>query len=76
MVLRSICRTWSTDDLFKEEDMAQSAAQWAKELQADPCISFWLKEALATLLNRDPLDAERDAELLHRVMQRHLSEIL
>jgi hypothetical protein len=56
--------------------MAQSAVEWAKELQADPCISFWLKDALAELLDRDPLDAERDAELLHRVMQRHASECL
>jgi hypothetical protein len=56
--------------------MAQTAIQWAKALRQDPCISFWLKQALTDLLDRDPLDAERDAELLHRVMQRNASEAL
>ena len=56
--------------------MAQTAAQWKDELLQDPSVSYWLKDALRALFDRDCLDAARDSELLHRVMQRHLSESL
>jgi hypothetical protein len=52
----------------------RNAREWAEEIKANPCTSYWLREALTKLLQRDPLDAERDAELLHRVMQRNASE--
>lgn len=39
---------------------------------ADPSTSFWLKRALASSVNRDALDAARDAELLHRLLDARL----
>jgi len=37
------------------------------EILADPAASFWLKDAIKTLLQRDCLDAATDAEMLHRI---------
>ncbi len=34
----------------------------------DPSASFWLKDALRSALQRDPVDAVRDAELLAVVL--------
>ena len=36
---------------------------------ADPAASFWLKEQLPVLMNRDPLDAAADAERLGFLIQ-------
>jgi hypothetical protein len=52
----------------------RNAREWAEEIKANPCTSYWLRQALKKLFHRNPLDAERDAELLHRVMQRNASE--
>lgn len=52
----------------------KNAREWANEIKANPCTSDWLRGALTRMFKRDPLDAERDAELLHRVMQRHTTE--
>lgn len=46
----------------------------ASSLLADPCTSYWLKEALRANLNRDPVDAVRDAELLRDVLYQNLRE--
>ena len=34
----------------------------------DPCASYWLKNALKSMLERDPLDALQDAQLLAALM--------
>ncbi len=52
----------------------KNAKEWAEQVQADPCASYWLKEALTVMFDRDPLDALRDADLLRRIMQRHEAE--
>lgn len=39
-----------------------------KAILADPCVSYWLKDAINTLLLRDPVDAARDAEVLASLM--------
>lgn len=49
-----------------QSSAAKNAREWAEEIKANPCTSYWLREALTKLFQRDPLDAERDAELLHR----------
>jgi hypothetical protein len=36
---------------------------------ADPCASYWLKNALAAALKRDPIDAMHDAEFLAKVLR-------
>lgn len=35
----------------------------------DPAASFWLKDAIRHSLNRDTLNALRDAEMLVKVLQ-------
>ena len=39
-----------------------------KRLIDSPCTSFWLKDAFAALMQRDCLDAARDAELLAHLL--------
>ncbi len=41
----------------------------------DPSISFWLKDALAELLKRAPLDALQDAQLLAALMETRLLNV-
>lgn len=38
------------------------------QILLDPSCSFWLKNALETALQRDPVDAANDAELLAKVL--------
>lgn len=40
----------------------------------DPCVSNWLKTAVKSLVERDPVDAIKDAELLHHLMNLRLNE--
>lgn len=40
----------------------------AQEILASPSTSFWLKDALQAALQRDPVDAANDAELLAAVL--------
>ncbi len=39
-----------------------------QDLLDAPDVSFWLKAALRTALERDPVDSAADAELLARVL--------
>ena len=41
----------------------------------DPTISHWLKSALGSALNRDPLDATNDAEILFLILSQRLGEL-
>ncbi|WP_093255386.1 hypothetical protein [Rubrimonas cliftonensis] len=43
---------------------------------SDYAASFWLKHALRTALDRDPIDAARDAEILARVLAERCDTIL
>lgn len=40
-----------------------------------PSVSFWLKGAIKELLDRDPVDAWADAEVLKQVMYMRLKKI-
>lgn len=40
-----------------------------QNLLKNPCTSFWMKNALLTLLERDIVDALDDSEELHRLMR-------
>jgi hypothetical protein len=42
----------------------------------DPAASFWLKTALRTALERDPVDAANDAEMLLRLLDARLRAVL
>lgn len=39
-----------------------------QRLLTAPDVSSWLKDTLRSALQRDPVDAARDAELLHQVL--------
>ena len=41
-----------------------------RQLLADPGLSDWFKQALSSSLERDPVDAANDAELLAAVLDR------
>jgi hypothetical protein len=43
---------------------------------ADPSTSYWLKDALQSLLQRDPVDAVNDSRLLADIMQARYDEVL
>jgi hypothetical protein len=43
--------------------------QQALKVSADPAASDWLKGALVAGINRDPVDAAADADVLYRILQ-------
>jgi len=45
-------------------------------LLVDPSLSYWLKGALRTAVERDPLDVLNDAEALCQVLTERAQEIL
>lgn len=47
-----------------------------KRLLSDPCVSFWLRNALLMALQRDPVDAAFDAELLALVLGKRADLLL
>lgn len=42
----------------------------------DETTSFWLKNALLSALQRDPLDALKDASLLHIALHKHFENLI
>lgn len=48
--------------------VADSPAITADTILADPSASFWIKSALRTALDRDPVDAANDADVLAAVL--------
>lgn len=53
-----------------------NTAEKIQQLLDSPSTSYWLKNALRALLERDALDATRDAEALAELMEERLNEIL
>jgi hypothetical protein len=47
-----------------------------KEILADPTISFWLKDAIKTAYERDPVDALRDARWLLKMLGDRYTQIV
>ena len=43
---------------------------------SDPAASFWLKEALRSALDRDPVGVANDAEVLFRLLDERCRNIL
>jgi hypothetical protein len=46
------------------------------DLLNDPCISFWFKNAFRKAIERDPVDALVDAELLLFSLKSHFAPLL
>jgi hypothetical protein len=47
-----------------------------EDVLSDPAASWWLKNGLRSALERDPVDAANDAEMLARLLDRRAREIL
>jgi hypothetical protein len=47
-----------------------------KELLANPSVSQWLKDALMTAYDRDPVDAIRDAQSLLKLLGERYTQIV
>jgi hypothetical protein len=47
----------------------------SEELLSAFDVSKWLKSSLSAAMDRDPVDAARDAELLHQVLEARLSRL-
>ena len=47
-----------------------------EQVLADPCASFWLRDAIVALLNRDVVDAANDAELLAVLMSNRCKAVV
>lgn len=46
-----------------------------EQIAEDPAASLWIKDALKTALERDPVDAANDAEVLAAVLKDRCDEI-
>ena len=53
----------------------KSFERTAKFLQLDPCSSYWLKERIKELKERDPFDALRDIETLSWLFEMKVEEL-
>ncbi|MCY1168788.1 hypothetical protein D9M73_87940 [compost metagenome] len=49
-------------------DILDVEAPSIAQLMGDPGVSYWLKDSLRSALERDPVDAMKDAELLAQVL--------
>jgi hypothetical protein len=47
-----------------------------KEILADPSISYWLKDAVKTAYEQDPVDALRDARRLLKMLGERYTQIV
>lgn len=56
--------------------MAEAGDEAIKRVLNDPTASNWLKGALYGALERDPIDAANDAELLARLLRERAEEVL
>lgn len=45
------------------------------DILEDKTSSYWLKNALRSALDRDPVDAAADAEILAKALQEHLENV-
>ena len=58
------------------DDGRQGGLPEIQQVLLDPAASFWLKNALRSALERDPVDAANDAEVLAQLLDRRCRSIL
>jgi len=66
------CLTWERSR--PKSGMAERLE--VEQVLSDPAASFWLKDALRSALDRDPVDAANDAEVLFRLLDERCHKIL
>jgi hypothetical protein len=59
----------------KLDRAAMTAREEAALIMQDWATSFWLRDAMKSLLERDPVDALHDAEALVELMRKNLKDI-
>lgn len=74
-----------SDETYLSEWQAQKKCrrmEWVEEVDPphfkillDPSTSNWLREALTTALERDPIDALNDIDVLKEVLENKLADI-
>lgn len=60
--------------IYNAAGLSQQQAHDVIELLNDPAGSYWFRSALAGALDRDPVDALNDAELLVEILRARLAE--
>lgn len=55
--------------------MAPNPNSIAARIMSDPSASCWLKDAIRAMLDRNPVDALNDAEVLRVAVKDHLAMI-
>jgi hypothetical protein len=53
----------------------KSFERTAESIEVDPCSSYWLKERIKELKERDPFDALRDIETLNWLFEMRAEEL-
>lgn len=53
----------------------KSFERTAESIELDPCSSYWLKERIKELRERDPFDALRDIETLNWLFEMRAEEL-
>jgi hypothetical protein len=66
---------WEADKVCSERREGTGTVPKADEVLRDMGASDWIKEALEKALDRDPMDAANDAEMLAKVLDRRCKEI-
>ena len=61
---------------MKSDFMMAGRPPKIEDVLRDPAASFWLKHALKTALERDPVDAANDAEILLQLLDARLRTLL
>lgn len=61
---------------MKSLNTDKTPAPSVAEVLSDPSASHWLKNALRAALSRDPVDAANDAEVLARVLDARVRDLL
>jgi hypothetical protein len=69
-----ICQCDNLEPMEWLEDSQQLPS--TVQVLGDPAASFWLKDALQSALQRDPVDAANDADVLARLLDRCSRAIL
>ncbi len=58
------------------DDSSENLCPTLEEILEDPCASRWIKVALQSALQRDPVDAANDAEFLAQALQQRCEQAL
>lgn len=58
--------------MTQTEMTKEEATEAMDYIMGSPCASYWLKESIKQALNRDCVDAWKDADLLTRILKARL----